>query len=131
MHLAIDKAIPGNATKIYSDFKGTKYRELFTRLVLKVIIKNKWTIEYIEEYGGVVLTGQGKMTSNLVDELRQIIKSSDTPILQRVSEIYRTYDDVAEKYVWQKQDSQEFQTVITNKLRLNNIDIFERLINDI
>lgn len=131
IHLAIDKAVPGNATKIYADFRGSKYRDLFTRLVLKVIIKNKWINEYVEYYGGTVLTGQGKVASNLVEELKKIIKSTDFPILQRTSEIYRTYDNNAEKYVWQKQDSQELQTIITTKLRLNNIDIFERLNTDI
>jgi len=131
IHLAIDKAKPGNAKIIYADFKGAKYRDLFTRLVLKVIIKNKWTSDYIDDYGSIVLTGKGNVAANLVEKLRQIIKSTDNPILQRTSEIYRKYDKDSEKYVWQKQDNQELQTFITNKLRLNNIDIFARLTTDI
>ncbi len=124
---AIRNTIPGNASKIYADFKGAKYRELFTRLVLKVIIKNRWTSNYIEEYGNVVLSGQGKIAANLIEELRKIIKSPDSPILQRTSEIYRTYNSDSEKYLWEKQDNQELQTIITNKLRLNNINIFEKI----
>lgn len=124
---AIRNAIPGNASKIYADFKGSKYRDLFTRLVLKIILKNRWTEDYIEEYGNIVLSGKGKMASNLIEKLRQIIKSSDNPILQKISEIYRSYNADSEKYVWEKQDNQELHNIITNKLRLNNIDIFDKV----
>lgn len=127
IHLSIDKAVPGNATKIYADFKGSKYRDLFTRLVLKVIVKNKSTYDYIEKYGGVVLTGQGKVASNLIEDLRQIIKSTNSPILQKTSELYRSYDKITDKYIWHKQDNQEIQTSIAAQLKINNIEIFERL----
>jgi hypothetical protein len=128
---AIRNAIPGNASKIYADFRGVKYRELFTRLVLKVILKNKWADDYIEGYGNIVLSGQGKIAGNLVEELRQIIKSSDSPILQKTSEIYRRYNEYSEKYVWEKQDNQEMYNIITTKLRLNNVDVLEKVANEL
>ena len=128
---AIRNAIPGNASKIYADFRGIKYRDLFTRLVIKVIFKNKWTEQYIEEYGNFVLSGQGKLASDLIDELRQIIKSTDTPVLQKTSEIYRTYNNVSEKYIWEKQDNQELLNIITTKLRLSNVDVFDKVTNEI
>lgn len=127
---AIRNAVPGNAKKIYADFKGNKYRDLFTRLVLKVIIKNKWTEDYLEQYGDFVLTGQGKIAANLIDELRQIIKSPDSPVLQKVTEIYRNYNSELEKFVWEKQDNQELLNLISSKLRLTNIDVFEKVAND-
>ncbi|MEJ7830445.1 MAG: AIPR family protein, partial [Segetibacter sp.] len=128
---AIRNAIPGNATKIYADFKGNKYRDLFTRLILKVIIKNKETEEYLEEYGNVVLSGKGKMTSNLIEILRKIIKSPDSPILRKATEIYRNYNRNVEKFIWEKQDNQELLNSICNKLRLTNIDIFDKVVNDL
>jgi hypothetical protein len=128
---AIRNAIPGNASKVYADFRGVKYRDLFTRLVLKVILKNKWAEEYIEEYGNFVLSGQGKIAANLIEELRKIIKSSDSPILQKTAEIYRTYNSNSEKYVWEKQDNQELHNIITTKLRLNGVDILSRVSNEL
>lgn len=124
---AVRNAIPGNATKIYADFKPAKYRDLFTRLVLKVIIKNKELEEYIEEYGHQVISGQGTMAKNLIEELRGVIKSSDHPILQKVCDVYRVYDKDSEQYSWVKQDNPELHTIVTNKLRLNNVNIFEVL----
>ncbi len=127
---SIRNSIPGNSTKIYADFKWNRYRDLFTRLVLKVILKRNWAENLIEEYGNFILTGQGKAAANLIEKLRQIIKSADNPILQKTTEIYRTYNTDLEKHVWEKQDNQELLNTISNKLRLADIDIFERLAND-
>lgn len=128
---AVRNAIPGNATKIYADFKPAKYRDLFTRLVLKTIIKNKELEDYIEEYGNQVLSGQGTMAKNLIEELRGVIRSSDNPILQRVCDVYRVYDKDSEQYSWVKQDNPELLTIVTNKLRLNNISVFERIADEV
>ncbi len=124
---AVRNAIPGNATKVYADFRPSKYRDLFTRLVLKVIIKNKELEDYVEEYGNQVLSGQGTMAKNLIEELRGVIKSPESPILQKVCDVYRVYDKESEQYSWVKQDNPELHTIITNKLRLNNVNVFEGL----
>ncbi len=48
-----------------------------------------------------------------------------------MQEIYRTYNSDLEKHVWEKQDNQELLNAITSKLRLTNIDVFERVANDL
>lgn len=123
MEYAVRNAVPGNATKIYADFKGSKYRDLFTRIVLKTIIKDGTLDHYLQTYGSTVLSAQGKAASELIDELREVIKSADTMILQKVTEVYRYYDDAAEKYYWSKQSNQELCVKVISKLKLSYIDV--------
>ena len=123
MEYAVRNAVPGNATKIYADFKGSKYRDLFTRIVLKTIIKDGTLDHYLQTYGSTVLSAQGKAASELIDELREVIKSADTMILQKVTEVYRYYDDAAEKYYWSKQSNQELCDKVISKLKLSYIDV--------
>lgn len=125
MEYAINNAIPENSQK-YADLKGYKYRDLFTRLILKVIWKNNRT-DLIEEYCGEVINARGILAKNLKEELRRIIKSQDTPILQLVGEFY--WD--SEKLTWKKQGNQELHTIITNKLKLSNVDIFRRVAEEL
>lgn len=125
MEYAVRNAVPGNATKIYADFKGSKYRDLFTRIVLKTIIKDGTLDHYLQNYGSTVLSGQGKAASELIDELRDVIKSTDTMILQKVTEVYRYYDDAAEKYYWSKQSNQELCDKVISKLKLSYVDVLE------
>ena len=119
--LAINKAIPEN-TKKYAGFKGNKYRDLFTRLLLKIILKNKW-FDMIDEYSVEVISRKGTLAKNLIEELRVVIKSQDNPILRLAGDIYWDNENVT----WIKQDNQELYNIITNKLRLANIDIFEKV----
>lgn len=119
--LAINKAIPEN-TKKYAGFKGNKYRDLFTRLFLKIILKNKW-FGMIDEYSVEVISRKGTLAKNLIEELRVVIKSQDNPILRLAGDIYWDNENVT----WIKQDNQELYNIITNKLRLANIDIFEKV----
>ncbi len=122
---AIKNAIPENSQK-YATLKGIKYRDLFTRLILKIILKNKRT-DLIEKYSSEVISAQGTLAKNLKEELRKIVRSLDTPILRLIGENY--WD--TEKLTWKKQDNQELHNVITTQLRLNNIDIFERVATDL
>jgi AIPR protein len=120
---AVRNAVPGNATKIYADFKGSKYRDLFTRLLLKIIIKNNLLEIYIATYGTAVLSAQGKSATLLIDDLRELIKAPGISILQKVTETYRLFDDIGEKHYWEKQTNQDLYESIVSKLKLGNIDI--------
>lgn len=122
---AIKNAIPENSQK-YADLKGHKYRNLFTRLILKIILKSNRT-DLIEEYCSEVMSAQGTLATNLKDELRKIIRSLDTPILRLVGEYY--WDE--KNYAWRKQDDQELHNIITNKLRLSNVDVFKRVAEEL
>jgi AIPR protein len=123
MEYAVRNAVPGNATKIYADFKGSKYRDLFTHIVLKAIVKGGTLDQYLQNYSSTVLSGQGKVASELIDELREVIKSTDTMILQKVTDVYRYYDDAAEKYYWSKQSNQELCDKVISKLKLSYVDV--------
>ncbi len=120
---AVRNAVPGNATKIYADFKGSKYRDLFTRLILKTIIKNNLLENYLIPYGNAVLSAQGKSATLLIDELRELIKSPGISLLQKVTETYRLFDAAGEKYYWEKQTNQNLYDSIIAKLKLGNVDI--------
>lgn len=127
MDHAVRDAVPGNATKIYADFKPSRYRDLFTRLVLKTIIKQNLLNEFLTDYGVATLSPQGKIAVQLIESLKNIIKSADSPLLQKITDLYRKYDDAAEKYYWEKQVNQELYESISSKLRVSHIDVFERI----
>ena len=121
---SIEKAIPERATFKYSGgFRNpNRYRDLFTRLVLKCIFKSE-QFNLIDDYGDQVLTKKGKVSQQLIEELRSIIVSRDFPILSLVGDHY--WDEQEE--IWEKQDKQELLDLMVKKLKLTNIKVFEIL----
>lgn len=123
VELAVKKAIPENTQK-YADFRPTKYRELLTRLIVKVIFKRK-KVELIEEYNKQVLSSRGSEAANLQEHLRQLLKSIDFPILKLIGEIYYGFDGKDPNEKWLKQDNQELLAKISSKLKIDQINVFD------
>ena len=122
--MLLKKGIPERATFKYSGgFRNpNRYRDLFTRLVLKCIFKSE-QFNLIDDYGDQVLTKKGKVSQQLIEELRSIIVSRDFPILSLVGDHY--WDEQEE--IWEKQDKQELLDLMVKKLKLTNIKVFEIL----
>jgi len=121
--LAIKKAIPEDTKKYkHMKHKEKNYKDLFTRLLLKIIIKEKlsWLID---EYNTTVIKRRGLQAVNLTEELRKIIKSQGTPVFKLIGEHY--WDDENNKC--HPQDNQGLLDLIINKLKLRDIDVFQRV----
>lgn len=115
--LALDKAIPANTYK-YENFKVKSFRDLFTRLVMKSILK-KNNIKIIDNFGEETVGRRGTLAGNLVEEIRKIIRSNSVPILQVIGNNYWNEKSGS----WHKQDDHELLNHVTNKLKLSQIEV--------
>lgn len=119
MDLAIKKAISSKKKK-FEKFSFKKFRDLFTRMYLKAILKHK-NYDLIDEYGKDVLTRKGKLSQNLQEEIRKTINSHHIPIVKLVGDYYWN----SKNYTWSKQDDNELLKKLERKLKFDNTNIVE------
>ena len=113
--LAIRDAIPENSQK-YLSFRPTRYKNLFTRLIVKSLAERYDIPGLIDDFGDEVLVRRGSKPRDLKEFLTSRIRSKEYPLLSVVGDTY--FDD--KTLQWIKENSQELLDYTERKLGLRN-----------